>query len=414
MPATSYRADDFLEAARRLGVEVIVGSNHRQVLEAFSGGRTLTLGFEPDEQNVSRIVAHARRHPVSAVVGTDEETTMLAAAAAAALGLPHNSASSVAAAHDKYRFRCALAQSGIRSPWFRLVSTADNLADTAASMAYPCVLKPLSLTASRGVIRADDQAAFIAAYRRISGILGETRGKSGKNHKTSILVEGYTPGVEVSLEGLLTGGHLKLLALFDKPDPLEGPYFEETLYVTPSRLPESIQRDIVAETANAAKAIGLNNGPVHAELRINHEGIWIIELAARSIGGLCSRALTFAGGAKLEELILRHALGLPGVDLTCEQKATGVMMIPIPSAGLLRGVTGLDSARKVPHVSDVIISAHIGEHLVPLPEGDRYLGFIFAEANTPDAVEHALRSAHSRLGFEISPEVAGETERAEF
>ncbi len=402
MPATSYRASDFLDAARRLGVEVVVGSNHRQVLEKFSRGRTLTLSFEPIEKGVSQIVAHACRYPISAIVGTDEETTVLAAAASKALGLPHNSPESVAAAHDKYRFRCVLAQAGIRSPWFRLVFLQEDLSTAAESATYPCVLKPLSLSASRGVIRADDEAAFLAACYRIAAILRRTDGLADARQADAVLAEAFIPGWEVALEGLLDGGRLKVLTLFDKPDELHGPFFEETIYVTPSRLSESQQQAIVVETAEAASALGLKDGPIHAELRINNMGAWVIELAARSIGGLCSRALSFSHGVKLEELILRHALGLPISDLEREERAAGVMMIPIPRAGRLGAVTGLDPARTVPGIDEVIISVPIGEQLVPLPEGDRYLGFIFARAHEPGEVESALRSAHQRLSFEIA------------
>lgn len=412
MPATSYRARDFLDAARRLGVEVVVGSNHRQVLEAFSGGRTLTLGFGPLAADVSRIVAHARDTAIAAIVGTDEETTLLAAAASEALGLPHNSGDSVAAAHDKHRFRCALARAGIPSPWFKLVSLRDDPAEAAGAAAYPCVLKPLNLSASRGVIRADDQAAFLAARSRIAAILEGSHGAAAQRPAGSFLLEGYIPGVEVALEGLLDDGRLQPLALFDKPDPLDGPFFEETIYVTPSRLPDGRQSAIVAAAAAAAKALGLKDGPIHAELRINDRGIWVIELAARSIGGLCSRALRFGDGLTLEQLILRHALGLPTSRLGRDERATGVMMIPIPKAGRLRAVAGLEAARGVSGIEEVIISIPIGDRLVPLPEGDRYLGFIFARAAEPSQVESALRGAHHRLGFEIETEDVSAAGRA--
>jgi biotin carboxylase len=403
MPTTSYRTSDFLDAARRLGVEVVVGSNHRQVLEAFSGGRTLTLSFEPVGKGVSEITAHARRYPFSAIVGTDEEATVLAASASKALGLPHNSPESVTAAHDKYRFRCLLEEAGMRSPWFQLVSLREDLPAAAAQANYPCVLKPLCLSASRGVIRADDEAAFLAACDRIAAILQATAGLAEASQREAILAEAFIPGQEVALEGLVDGGRLQVLALFDKPDPLYGPFFEETLYVTPSRLSDSQQQAIVGETAEAASALGLKEGPIHAELRLNNRGAWMIELAARSIGGLCSRALSFSHGVRLEELILRHALALPISGLEREARAAGVMMIPIPGAGRLRAVTGLDAARALPGIDEVIISVPIGDELVPLPEGDRYLGFIFARAREPGEVEAALRGAHQRLSFDIAP-----------
>jgi hypothetical protein len=195
---------------------------------------------------------------------------------------------------------------------------------------------------------------------------------------------------------------LKPLALFDKPDPLEGPFFEETIYVTPSRLPDALQRRITAAAAAACAALGLSEGPVHAELRVNDDGPWIIEVAARSIGGLCSRTLRFGTGMSLEEVILRHALGWPIDSLVREQRPAGVMMIPIPRAGRLGAIHGRERATGVEGIEEVAITAHVGQELVPLPEGWQYLGFIFARADTPDAVEKALREAHAHLRFEIT------------
>jgi biotin carboxylase len=220
-----------------------------------------------------------------------------------------------------------------------------------------------------------------------------------------LLVERYLPGVEVAVEGLLTGGALRTLAIFDKPDPLEGPFFEETIYVTPSRLPDATQAAISARTAEAAAALGLREGPVHAELRINDEGVWPIELAGRSIGGLCSSVLEFGVGVSLEELILRHAVGLPLPDAGRTGAAAGVMMIPIPRGGMLRGVAGVEEALAVPNVTGVEITAPLNQPVTPLPEGASYLGFIFARAETPERAEAALRAAHARLRFRIDPTI---------
>jgi biotin carboxylase len=263
------------------------------------------------------------------------------------------------------------------------------------------VLKPLALSASQGVIRADDHAAFVAAFRRIAKILrdGATEPPAGTGDK--ILVEDYIAGPEVALEGLLDRGRFDVLALFDKPDPLEGPFFEETIYVTPSRKAGSVQRAVIGATVAAVRALGLHDGPVHAEIRLSDRGPLVIELAARSIGGLCSRILRFGVGVTLEELILRRALDLPIASLEREPRPAGVMMIPIPRAGRLMRVRGLDDARSVPGIEGVTITIPLGRPVVPLPEGNRYLGFIFARDATPKAVEKSLREAHRRLDFDI-------------
>jgi biotin carboxylase len=297
--------------------------------------------------------------------------------------------------------RQCLAAGGVPIPRFRRIALKDDPFLAARGVAFPCVLKPLALSASRGVIRANNVDQFIAAFRRIATLLQrddvEVSGDAGQ----FLLAEQYVPGVEVALEGLLMAGALHTLALFDKPDPLEGPFFEETLYVTPSRLPADAQRAIERVAGAACAALGLTEGPVHAELRVNDAGPWVLEVAARSIGGLCSRTLRFGTGMSLEEIILRHALGWPIASLTRERRPAGVMMIPIPRAGRLQAVRGTEAAGAVPGIEEVTITAHAGQDLVPLPEGWQYLGFIFARADTPDAVEAALRDAHARLTFDV-------------
>ena len=408
IPTTSYRVADFLDAAHRLGVDVAVGSNQRQVLEAFANGRTVTINFQDLEKGVLEICAYARDFPLSAILGVDEETTVLASKASKALGLAHNAPKSVEATANKFRFRTALANSGLLMPPFSLLSVDADPERAAGEATYPCVLKPLMLSASRGVIRADNPDEFITAFHRITRILKQpdvvTMGDAAKH----ILVEGYIAGREVALEGLLDGGRLTVLAFFDKPDPLEGPFFEETIYITPSRLPESWQNRVIDATVQAVAALGLKDGPIHAELRLNDQGPWVIEVGTRSIGGLCARVLRFGTGISLEELILSHVLGLPIETMAREDKAAGVMMIPIPQAGVLESVGGLKAAQGVAGIDDVTITIPVGQEVVPLPEGNKYLGFIFARGDNPEAVEEVLRDSHHCLLFQIDPGLEGE------
>jgi biotin carboxylase len=336
------------------------------------------------------------------VVGVDDVTAPAAAVIAERLGLRASAPAAVGATRDKYQMRQCLAAAGVPVPRFRRIALDEATLRASRSVEYPCVLKPLALSASRGVIRANNADQFMAAFERIRALLARDDVTVTGDAARYLLAEEYLPGLEVALEGLLTNGELHTLALFDKPDPLEGPYFEETIYVTPSRLPASVQDSIRKTSAAACAALGLTEGPVHAELRLNDDGPWVLEVAARSIGGLCSRTLRFGTGMTLEEIILRHALGWPIASLQRERPAAGVMMIPIPRAGELRAVAGVDDAKSVAHVEDVVISAHIGQTLVPLPEGWQYLGFIFARAATPADVEDALRIAHARLRFEIT------------
>ncbi len=403
LPTTTYRAQAFLDAAQSLGVEVVVGTDRKQALADEVPGTTLALDFDSVPTAADEIVRFAQSSPFGAVVGADEETVVLAAAVSQALGLKHNPPEAVRITRDKHALREKLREAGLRTPGFRLLSADDPLGDAPQRISYPAVLKPLHMSASRGVLRVDDAPSLEAAFRLIVGILNRSGAKAPPRGRRGILAEDYLPGGEVAVEGLLEDGALRVLALFDKPDPLVGPTFEETIYVTPSRLPARVQAAILDETARACHAIGLREGPIHAELRIHEEEPWILEVAARSIGGLCSRTLRFGAGISQEELILRHALGMDTTTMGRVAGASGVMMIPVPGSGVLRGVEGEDLARAVPGIEDVVLSIPVGNEVVPLPEGNRYLGFLFARADTPERVESALREAHAKLRFDLEP-----------
>ncbi|MBI3127084.1 MAG: ATP-grasp domain-containing protein [Candidatus Tectomicrobia bacterium] len=405
MTTATYRAKAFLEAARAAGVRVAVGTDRPDVLGDLNPGGSLTLDFLKPEREAGAIAAFAERYPLDAIVPVDEDTTILGALAAERLGLPYHPPGAARAARSKYQLRQVLSEEGIPAPGFRLLAAEEDPARLARTVRYPCVLKPTFLSASRGVIRANDEREFEAAFRRVAAILREpgTAGRGGAE-AGMILAEDYIPGIEVALEGLMIRGELHALALFDKPDPMEGPFFEETIYVTPSRLPRAKQEEIARQAGRAARALGLREGPVHAEFRLNEGGVWPLDIAGRSIGGRCSEALSFGDGLPLETLILCQALGVAPPSLEREGEASGVMMIPIPAAGVLRGVEGKEEALAVPGVRGVEIAIHAGGRVVPLPEGEKYLGFIFAKGKTPEEAEAALRRAHARLKFRIDPE----------
>jgi biotin carboxylase len=403
MPTTTYKADDFLEAARRLEIRVVVGSDRRQALEDAAPGHTMTLDFVRPEASVRTIAAAHATRPFRAIVGTDEETVELAALAAASLGLPHNPPSAVRASQDKLLMRRAFETAGLRTPWFRPLALDRGPLPAAAELDYPCVLKPRALSASRGVLRADDARTFVAAFETVASIIAAAEDEGRRGESTTLLVvEGYLPGVEIALEGLLADGELRVLALFDKPDPLVGPTFEETLYVTPSRLSADVCDAVGREVSAGCRALGLQEGPVHAELRVHAGRPWLLEISPRTIGGLCSHALRFGAGVSLEELVLRHALGIETQSLRRDSHAAGAMMIPIPRAGVLHGVDGQTAARAVPGIEELTISIPTGAEVLPLPQGHRYLGFLIAHADTPRSVEHALRTAHAHLTLHIS------------
>ena len=414
LPTTSYRTDAFLDAAAQLGVEVTVASEQANTLGHLNPSALLTLDFSDPQASAQRTCEFARQYPIAAVVPVDSQVVVAGAAIATALGLPHNSIESALSAGDKYRARQCFQQARVPSPEFRLCSFAEDRAALAAQVPYPCVIKPLARAGSQGVMRADSPQQLVHRVDRLAAILESTddisgipRSSPGCPSSQKFLVERFVAGPEVALEGLLTGGDLQALALFDKPDPLDGPFFEETLYVTPSRMDETMQQRVTRCAQQAAAALGLSEGPVHAELRLSPQGPAVIEVNPRSIGGLCSRVLRFGTGMSLEELIIRHALREHPEWPSQQRQPAGVMMIPIPRAGQLRAIHGIEAARDVCGIEDLTISAHLGQQLVPLPEGAQYLGFAFARAESARAVETALRTAHRCLEFVIEPVASG-------
>jgi biotin carboxylase len=397
-PRYSYRIAAYLHAAEDLGIDVLVASNGKHSL---IGALKEGLHIEPANLRTSleRILRAGDARPFSGVVGSDDESVELAYRVAQALNLPGNPPAAALYARRKDLARTRLKDAGLPIPVFALIDIDRAAAGELPEVPFPLVIKPLSMSASRGVIRADDAEAFYAAIQRIRPIV---EGLGSHEERNTLLAEAYLTGVEVALEGILTDGELSVLALFDKPDPLEGPFFEETYYITPSHLKAQVQQQIADRVAEACAAYGLREGPVHAELRINEEDIWIVEVAARTIGGQCGRLLRFGTGHTLEQLVVSYAVGRP-LPLETQTEAAGVLMIPIPRAGVLRRVEGILAAQKVPYIEDIEISVREGYELVPLPEGDSYLGFMFARAPTAETAEQALREAHSRLKIITAP-----------
>lgn len=398
IPAQTYRASDFLAAAHRMGLTVVVGSDGALPL----GGHPVLHADPRDPQHSAARLA-SLAGPVDAVVAVDTPMLALASAVAARTGLPHNPIEAIVAASDKAAQRNRWAATGVCQPAFRILpaeTSKEALAAAAAETGFPCVVKAVSLSGSQGVLRADDEADAITAATRIRSVLAA----AGRPAHEPLIIEEYVPGPEVSIDGILTEGSLTVTAVFDKPDTPEGPTFEETLLVTPSRLPDQLLADVLATAERAARTLGLRHGPIHAELRIDtrhgQQAPTMLELAARSIGGLCARALHFTGGMSLEEMVLAAALGhrpaAPHLG-----RPSGVLMLHAERAGTLRAVDGKAEAAAIPGITGLTITIPVGQHVRPLPEGDQYLGFIFAEGSTPEDAAAALRASRNRLHVTI-------------
>jgi hypothetical protein len=430
---TGYQVRAFGEAAERLGVDLVLATDRCHVLDDPWQDDAVPIRFYDETASTAAILDTCRTAPFDGVIAVGDRPTVIAAEVLRALGLPGHPPEGAAASRNKLLTRERLRAAGLPVPWFLPIPLAADVRTLSTTVPFPCVVKPLSLSGSRGVVRANDSNELAEALDRVGALLGSRDVRSERSHAHDrVLVEGYVDGEEFAVEGVMERGVLRVLAIFDKPDPLDGPFFEETIYVTPSAAAASVQEAIIDGVTRAATAIGLWHGPVHAECRVSSGGVFVLEVAARPIGGLCARALRFfnkgvgrnfrasspeissgeRGGENssrplfpLEELLLRHALGetIEGCDR--EAQASGVMMIPIPRRGMLRGVSGIDEARRVPSVEDVQITAKNDQLLLPLPEGASYLGFIFARAAAPAEVERALREAHARLDFTIDPEL---------
>jgi biotin carboxylase len=412
LPTTGYRNNDFLAAAEKLGVEIIAAANYcHQLAPAWGLAPIMALHFDRPEQAAETVLREINGDP-DAVLAVDDSGVELAALLAERFGLPGNSTRAVRRVRDKLAFRRLLQEREFMCPEFHHLPSGTDPRNLIADLKFPVVVKARRLSASRGVIRADDPEELVRAVNWVRAIQSRADRDA---QELGLLIEEFIPGREYALEGILERGELSTLALFDKPDPLDGPYFEETLYITPSRLADDIQGRIRREAARACRAAELVTGPVHAEVRVNDRGIWILEVASRSIGGLCGRVLTHFLGMSLEELILRQTVAQPLAIAGEHGAAAGVMMIPIPGRGIYHGLEGLAAAQSVRGVTGITITVEPGQIIAPPPDGASYLGFIFARAASAAEAERALRVAHRRLQFDIRPEypatVAAATER---
>jgi len=412
---TGYQLRSFNEAAERLGVVLAFATDRCHSLDDPWQDQALPVRWHEEDASVARVLAAAAERRFSGVLSVGDRPARLAARASEALGLPGHPLESVIDATSKLRARRRFQAAGLATPWFVVVPAMAPAHDIARDpqVAYPCVIKPTALSGSRGVIRADTPTEAAAAIERIRALLARRDIRALHiRDGDQIIVEGYIPGREYAIEGVMTHGRLQPLAIFDKPDPLDGPFFEETIYVTPPSLDEREERAILTAVEQAVAALGLRHGPVHAECRTDAGRVVMLEVAPRPIGGLCSRVLRFVPEASpdaapipLEELLLRHAIGEDVSSWRREPGAAAVMMIPIPRRGHLRRVEGEERARAVPLVESVRITARQDQLLEPLPEAGSYLGFIFARAMSPSAATQALRDAHACLSFVIEAQI---------
>ena len=401
-PPQSYRITPYLNAIRQMGASALLVSSGKYSLVS-----ELAQGIHVDFADalvVDTIIHHLADTPPQAVLGTDEISVEIAAKVAAAFGLAYNNPRGTLLARRKDLARLCLKDAGLPVPDFFVGDLTALLSSCPCPVAFPLVVKPLALSGSRGVIRANNLDELHHALLRIDAILRQEYPQDAFERQ-QVLLEAFIPGPEVAVEALLNRGKLQILAVFDKPDPLNGPYFEETYYVAPSRLSAVLLERVETRLTECCVAYGLSEGPVHAEFRLHDQDAWLLELAARTIGGECARLVELYTGSSLETLVVQNALGMR-MEANRSAHSVGVLMIPIPQAGLLRRVEGVLEASQILYIEHLEISIHAGYELVPLPEGNSYLGFIFARAPSPELTEQALRHAHGCLTIVTTPLLA--------
>ena len=398
-PDRSYRTGAYIGAAAGLGIELTVASWGRHPLTVNANG--IRLGAESVDHAIAKIQKVAAQNPFSAAIATDDATVPLARGICERLGLPANSPRALRASTDKAGFRAACVEQGLPSPAFHVIRAAESVDECCGRVSFPCVAKPLSLSASRGVIRCESRGELLGAVARIRQMLSaETL--EGEH---AILVEEYLSGDEYSVEALLHDGQLEVIAIFEKPEPMTGPFFEETIYVTPPRVDARTLKSIEVALMEMVVALEFREGPLHAELRISNTGVSFIEVASRTIGGRCGKVVEFLTGASLETWVLANAVRRP-IQRRDTADAFGVMMIPVPKAGVLRRVEGISNARRVKGIVSVEVDAREGQKLTPWPEGGPYPGFIFSRCANAAEAAAALRAAHDELAFVTAPELA--------
>ena len=402
---TGYQTRMFGDAVRRHGAELVFATDRCHQLDDPWSDDAIAIRFNDEAGSVRAIVDATVDMPIQGVVAVGDRPAVIGALAADAIGVPGHPPAAARVASNKLMTRQCFAKAGLPGPWFKLVAPSVSMKEVVHQVTYPCVVKPLALAASRGVIRANTPIELESACDRLRRLLQDTDIRAlGDSANEAVLIEEYVPGSEYALEGLVTNGEFSALAVFEKPEPLEGPFFEESIYVTPPRRKASDVARLVKQVAIAVEALGLTQGPVHAECRLTDEQVVVLEVAARPIGGLCSKVLRFTapdGTLTLEDLLVRHALSQPVVDHRLVSGAAAVMMIPVPSAGVFKSVAGVDAARRQPLIEDVIVTAKQDQCFVPWPEGASYPGFIFARGDEPSKVIDAVHTAHRELEFEM-------------
>lgn len=393
-----------LAAAKARHFKTLVAATSRPCVDDDLVDRFLRIPDRSSKEVAAYVERQCEGLLVSGVLASDDWDVVAAAMIADKLGLRFVGVETALAATNKFLMRQRLRNGGAVVPDFQCFAIGDNAGEIAKSLRFPVVIKPTYGQGSLGVIRADTVDEFEKAFQYTSRIIVDLDMRpSAVRDRSGILVEQYIPGEEYTVELLMHEGKPYSLAVFEKPDPLEGPYFEEGIYVTPIRRDEKIRSLLVEAAIRGSRALGIETGPCHCELRLSGELPYILEIAARPIGGFCSQVFADLMGFDLHDLVLQNAVGLPVMPPPiADGVALGVMMLPVPGRGNLARVSGVDRALDIDGIMSVKIHVEAGSRILPYPEQSCYIGTVLATGSSADEVVARLKSAAKAVSFELT------------
>ena len=379
IPENSYKSNDFVLTAEKLGIDFLIITDSDQVTSQF-GDTVIIQNFDENISDETLIKLQKITH----VLPVDHSGLKYAGYLVDLLGAKGNKLFAVEHSMNKFESRNTFNSiSNIKAK--NMIAKSLKDIESFTEKHGTSVLKPNFGSASKSVLKINN---FNQSKDYIINLMNDCEDQE-------MIIEQYIEGTEYALEGNLINSNLNKITIFDKPIEYKEPYFEESIYITPSELPEELQNQIIKLIGNACKKIGLENGPVHVEFKILDENIFIIEINPRMIGGLCSKCLSFGlFKVSLEEITLHAFLYNELKPIELLSNYVGVLMLPTPKTGKFVSINQ-DELEKIDNVSTVEITVSQNSDLLEPPFGDKYLGFVFSQANEKALVINALMKAMS-------------------
>ncbi len=377
IPENSYKSNDFVVAAEKLGIDFLIITDSEQVSSKFSD--TVIINKFDAELNKNNL---KKLKDVTHVLPVDHSALKFSGYLVDLLEVKGNKLESINLSMNKYESRKifnSLLDIKVNN---EIIKNIDDV-NTFINKNGTSVLKPIYGTASKSVLKINNVEKN---KEQIEKLMQDC-------FDQDLVIEEYIDGKEYALEGTIINSELKKIVIFDKPVEYKHPYFEESIYITPSELSSEAEKRVVSIVDKACKKIGLEDGPVHVEFKINENQIFIIEINPRMIGGLCSRCLSFGlFKVSLEEIILHAFMNNELKNIELLNNYVGVLMIPTPKSGKFISINK-EELENIPNISNVEITVPEGSDLLEPPYGDKYLGFAFSQGIDKKTVNESLLTA---------------------